>query len=202
MSSGTIKVVVKNPAQYPLRNLVIVHHEGKNDGPDVNKTQEFNGIVRKGDPPTEPPQYVTAEGGPLQYDQYYVHGTDHWVVTWENHCDLAVYYLIEDPTFLLQLEKDVLDAMDDAMEEALENPEILVAGDAATVSDGPGTAGPSAALLLAQRILLKEKRPAYLTYGINDSDAELVITLECGRQTAKFKNKTFQVRCHTYKCGS
>jgi hypothetical protein len=198
MSSGTIKVVVQNPAQYPLRNLVIAHHEGKNDGTAVNKTQEFNGIVRKGDPP----QYVTPNGDPLQYDQYYVHGTDHWVVTWENHCDLAVYYLIEDPTFLLAFERDLLEAMDKAMEEALENPEILAASGSATVSDGPGTAGPSAALLLAQDILLKEKRPAYLNYVINDSDKELVITLDCGRQTARFKNKTFQVRCHTYKCKS
>jgi hypothetical protein len=198
MSSGTIRVVVQNPAQYPLRNLVIAHHQGKSDGPDVNKTQEFNGIIRKGDPP----QYLTATGGPLQYDQYYVHGSDHWVVTWEDHCDLAVYYLIEDPTFLLAFERDLLEAMDKAMEEALENPEILAASDSATASDGPGTAGPSAALLLAQDILAKEKRPAYLRYDINDSDAVLVITLDCGRQTAKFKGKTFQVRCHTYKCTS
>jgi hypothetical protein len=163
----------------------------------VNKTQEFNGIIRRGNP-----QYVTANGGPLQYDQAYVHGTDHWVVTWENHCDLAVYYLIEDPTVLLEFERELLDAMDDAMEEALENPEILAASDSATVSDGPGTAGPSAALLLAQNILVKGKRPAYLSYVINDSDAVLVITLDCGRETAKFKNKTFHVRCHTYKCTS
>src|SRR3954468_18667497 len=141
MSSGTIKVIVQNPAQYPLRNLVIAHHQGKNDGSDVNKTQEFNGIIRQGNPP----QYVTANGGPLQYDQSYVHGTDYWVVTWENHCDLAVYYLIEDPTVLLKFERELLDAMDDAMEEALENPEILAASDSATLSDGPGTAGPSAA---------------------------------------------------------
>jgi hypothetical protein len=198
MSSGTIRVVVQNPAQYPLRNLVIVHHEGKNDGGAVNKTQEFNGIIRRGDPP----EYVTADGGPLQYDQYYVHGTDHWFVTWENHCDLAVYYLIEDPTLLLELERDLLDAMDDALDEALENPEILAASDSVTASDGPGTAGPSAALLLAENILRKEKRPAYLTYGINDSDAVLIITLDCGRETAKFKNKTFHVRCHAYKCKS
>jgi len=148
MSSGTINVIIQNPAQYPLRNLVIAHHQGKNDGGAVNKTQEFNGIIRRGDPP----QYVTAKGGPLQYDQDYVHGTDHWVVTWENHCDLAVYYLIKSPTLLLEFERDLLDAMDDAMEEALENPEILAASDSATVGDRPGTAGPSAsaALLLAQ----------------------------------------------------
>lgn len=194
MASGTITVNVKNPAQFPLRNLVIVHHQGKADGPSVNKTQEFNGIKR-GDEPT-------TYGEKLQYDQAYVHGTDHWVVTWQNHCDMAVYYLIEDTGFFSALERDVLDAMDDAMEEALENPEILAASGSAAVGDAPRTAGPSAALLLAQHILSKEKSPTYLSYGINSGDTELVISLECGRQTARFKNKEFLVRCHAYKCES
>jgi hypothetical protein len=80
------------------------------------------------------------------------------------------------------------------MDEALENPELAANG-SVTGSDAAGTAGPSTALLLAQNRLLKEKRPAYLNYVINDSDRELVITLDCGRQTAKFKNKTLHVRC-------
>jgi hypothetical protein len=190
MSSGVITVTIHNEAKYPLRNLVIAHWQDTTDA-TVNVTHQFNGITR---------------GQKLEYLQSYVSGHDHWVVTWENRYDLAVYYLVHQDNFLADVVPEIADAtrdlIDDALKEALENPEILAAIDSATVSDGAGNDRPSAALLLANDILNKHRSPAFLSHRIQTKKSTMDITLNCNRKTALFDpdSETFHTSCHVVGC--
>jgi hypothetical protein len=189
-SVATITVNVYNNAQYPLRNLVIAHHQD-NTSSEVNTTQEYRGIAR---------------GQKLSFEQKFDPDKhDFWVVAWENLHDLAVYYLVSKSNWLHKIEEALKKEMEDALEDALEDA-------VAAAAPAAGNAAATAANLLVQDILMKRDTHAMLEHRIEyHYPWHMDIVLDCDRlhgelisfkettSTPKEYKDTYNISCHA-KC--